>query len=126
MSDAKCKQIESMASQIIDTVRGLQQKAVRDVEEKMQAKIERVSERCAVIESEHIPNIIECADVRELEEMVQRGEHQVAITQFYIKEMGKLRTEGQFSEAQGLARDTTQDLREVKQAAGKGEHNEHI
>lgn len=41
----------------------------------MQAKIERVSERCAVIESEHIPNIIECADVRELEEMVQRGEH---------------------------------------------------
>ena len=92
----------------------------------MQAKIHRVSERCAVIEGEHIPKIMECEDVKELEDMLQRGEHSQAINQFYIKEMGKLRSEGLFSEAQGLARDITQDLREVKQAAGKGEHNEHI
>ena len=88
-----------MANQIIETVKLVQHKAIRDVEEKMQAKIERVSEKCSTIETHHIPNIQQCTDVKELEELITNGNYQQAITQFYMKDQGKLRTEAQFIEA---------------------------
>lgn len=74
-----------MTAQVIATVTEIERKAILEVEETMRVKIERVSERCQVIEKDYIPGIKESAEVKEIEEMVKGGKHMEAIERFYVK-----------------------------------------
>ena len=127
LMEAKCSIVRQMTAQVIATVTEIEAKGISEVEESMRAKIDRVSEGCKAIESEYMPRIKECKEVAEVEEMVKGGRHMEAIERFYVQGMGQVvRGEATFAEAQGLTREITQDLREVKQAAGRGEQNEHM
>ena len=70
-TDNTCHNVEQLAAQIVETIEvKLKNRAIKEIQENMTAKIDRVAQQCEKVENELLPEILECKEAASIEEMV--------------------------------------------------------
>ena len=70
-TDNTCHNVEQLAAQIVETIEvKLKNRAIKEIQENMTAKIDRVTQQCEKVENELLPAILECKEAAQIEEMV--------------------------------------------------------